>query len=196
MIFKNFITKLTILLSNESNLNNLLPYEYNILTFLKEMIAYQSFLLKMENYLCDSQNVLFVIKKREVDRIECLCKLYHYIRILKIETQLMKFNGKKIYKFNMFEKKYLFRYTFLYKKIIYLQCLNFVPNKIKKVINQNIKLFTKQSSCENFYVFFKILRKSKIFHFLKLNKFSKDKVYCALYEKLKRLLLSNILFVV
>nr|UXY86750.1 hypothetical protein CparaKRNrm1_p119 [Cryptomonas paramecium] len=196
MIFKNFITKLIVLLSNELNLSDLLPYEYNIFIFIKEMITYQSFLLKTESYLQISCDISFFIKKKEIDRLECLSKLYHHTRILKIETQLMKFNGKKIYKLNIFEQKYLFKYTFLYKKIIYLQFLNFVPSKIKKVINQSIKLFAKKSLYKNFYVFFKVLRKHKVSYFLKLNKFSKNKIYCAFCKKLKRLLSSNILFIV
>jgi GINS complex subunit 4 len=202
MIFQNLVFKLTILLLNESNAPEILPYDENILIFSKELINYQKFLLAIEISISVFENIQSILKKMETDRIEYLIKTYHRIRLLKIEKSLNEFNKKDL-KYNRLiiaEKKYLHSYISLCKKFVNAYFFNFIPNRIKNTVQYNIKIYNKQTALiQNTYVFFRII---KIRDFLgknisivtKQKIFNMNEIYCTRYKKIKRLIYSGIVF--
>ena len=202
MFFQNPILKFTILLLNELNSPELLMYNYEIIGFFKELINYQNFLISIEYSFSNEENISFILKKMEIDRIEYLVKTYHRIRIWKIEAELNN-SDKKTLKYNRLttiEKKYLHEYISLCNKFINLTFSNFIPVKIKKIIQYSLALFNMEASHnDDAYVFFKILNKElfieeNILKTNNLNESYENQVYCIRYKIIKKLIYSGIIF--
>jgi hypothetical protein len=202
MILQNPILKFTILLLNELNSPELLMYNYEIIGFFKELINYQNFLISIENFFSNEENISSILKKMEIDRIEYLVKTYHRIRIWKIEAELNN-SEKKNLKYNrltIMEKKYMHEYILLCNKFTNLTFLNFIPVKIKKIVQYSLARFNNESSYnDDVYVFFKILNKQlfieeNILKTKKLNEYYENQVYCIRYKVIKKLIYSGIIF--
>jgi hypothetical protein len=199
MYFQSPIIKFKILLLNELNSPELLPYGYQMVWFYQELINYQKILICIRLFYFKKENICSIIKQMELDRIEYLLKTYHRIRILKIETDLIKLNEKfiKYNRLNSDEKIYLTKYILLNKKFTKTAILNFIPVNVKNILRNNIILFNQKTiSTKHFCVFFKILKKKK---FLKENilnitsLFFKNEIYSIEYKNIKKLVYSGII---
>ena len=122
MFFKNPIIKFTILLLNELNAPELLSYNYEMVYFFKELLNYQKILISIRSFYYKEENIWYIIKRMEIDRIEYLVKTYHRIRIWKIENDLI-YSNKKIIKngrLSINEKNYFKHYVLLKLFVIIL----------------------------------------------------------------------------
>nr|UXY87666.1 hypothetical protein CcurKRNrm1_p136 [Cryptomonas curvata] len=199
MYFRSPIIKITILLLNELNSPELLPYSYEIIWFYRELINYQKILILIGLFHFKKENISSVIKKMEIDRIDYLLKTYHRVRIWKIEANLIGSNCKinNCTRLSSDEKIYLKRYILLNKKFIKATILDFTNIKMTKIFRNNLLCFDKKSnSVKQSYVFFKILKKKQFLEENIFNKtclFYKNEIYSIEYEKVKKLVYSTII---
>ena len=198
MFFKNPIIKFNILVLNELNAPELLPYNYEIIYFFRELLNYQNILILIKSFYYKKENIWSIIKKMEIDRINYLVKTYHRIRIGKIENDLLK-SGKTFIKYNRLsidEKNYIKKYILLCKKFTKSAFLDFFPIKIKNIIRNDMIVFNKKlKNKSSTYVFFKVLKKKQFIEENVLNilsLFVKTLVYCIEYGKIKKLVYSGI----
>lgn len=199
-MLKNAVNKFQILLYNEENSPEILPYDYNTIFFFKETIFYQcNKFPKKKNFL----EFFDILKKIELDRIIYIIKTYHRIRIWKIEKNFC-FDRTGINLFdllNISEKKYARAYCFFFLKNLSKIFFIFCTCRIKSRLKVTARFFFKNiKKNEESYVFFRVLKK-KYSYFEQtllsaafISSFYQNDIYCMKFNHIRRLILSGIVF--
>jgi hypothetical protein len=189
-------------LSNEENISSLLPYNFNVVIFFKELIHYQDKSIYEKTFFPHNFSFFEILKKIEIERINYLLKNYHKIRIWKIEKNFgYNHNEKKIFNFlSQFEKNYARAYFFFFFKIIkgFFLSLNII--KLKKKLKLEKKIFFKNTiNVLNFFVFFRVINKKLFqkknnFLFQSSSYFYESEIYCMKFNTVKRLIFAGTIF--
>ncbi|ABW97879.1 hypothetical protein HAN_1g33 (nucleomorph) [Hemiselmis andersenii] len=192
---------LFIFLSNEQNSAEILPYGFDIVFYFKELITYQKKLIFLKSKNFFSNGLLFMLKNLELERIGFLLKAYHRLRIWKIEKFFIRSNKKNYLKFlSKSEKKYAQIYEFFFlKKLGEIICEIFNLKIQRNLRLKNLFLSQKKILKTDYFVFFKVLKKKKFFesNILSISdpkNFYGNEIYCMKYNKIKNLVLFQIIY--
>lgn len=193
------VQKFQILLYNEENSPEILPYDFNTIFFFKETVFYQYNKFSKKKKFLEFFNIL---KKIELYRIIYILKAYHRIRIWKIEKNFcFDRNGLNLfYLLNISEKKYARAYCFFFLKNLSKIFFIFCTCRIKSRLKVTARFFFKNiEKNEVSYVFFRVLKKNSYFEPTSLttsfiSSFYQNDIYCMKYNHIRRLILSGIVF--
>lgn len=200
--YTNMLHNLKILLLNELNAPELLPYGYDTVIFVKELINYQNILVSIQGLRYKISKLSQHLKRMEIDRFEYIIRTYHRIRILKIESGLVKLNGNhfKISRFIVPECRYFIFFIKLYKKYLNNFFLKFLSIKIKTLVQYDVKIFNRKKKIFPLeYVFFQISRRRNfnegyIALFGTKNISFESELFCTEYKRVKQLLYASLIF--
>jgi hypothetical protein len=199
----NFLfLKFKILMTNEKNSLEILPFNFNITIFFKELMQYNNNFFFEKKFYSNNKKFFILIKKVEIYRIKFLLKMYVRVRLWKIDRYFGLEKKKKIFfkYLNSTEKKYARAFNYFFYKTFGKFLENFLPLKIPKELNlKKIFFEKKKSKLINYYVFFKIVIKKKNFtqHYKKKNifiDFYSSHINCMKYKFIKKLLFSENIF--
>jgi hypothetical protein len=196
--------KFKLLITNEQSCIEILPFNFNILFFFLEIINYQQNIFLKKKFSINFCEFFVLFKKIEIDRLKFLFKIYYRIRLRKIDKYYsMGRKGKKFFRcLSVIEKKYARAYNYFFYKIFGKSIENFWPTKILKQLKVR-KIFLKKNTADynNFYIFFRVIIKKKNFSSAHVSKdifddFNFTSINCIKYKFIKKLLLSESIFLV
>jgi hypothetical protein len=194
--------KLKILITNEKNSLEILPFNFNIILFFKELIQYHKHFYYEKKMYSTNKQFLILIKKVEIYRIKFLLKMYARVRLWKIDRYFGLEKKKKLFfkYLNFIEKKYARAFNYFFFKTFGKFLENFLPLKIPNELNlRKIFFEKKKSDLSDYYVFFKIFIKKKNFkqNYRKKNifvNFYSSHINCMKFKFIKKLLFSENIF--
>mmetsp|Transcript_19375 Transcript_19375/g.30293 ORF Transcript_19375/g.30293 Transcript_19375/m.30293 type:complete len:206 (+) Transcript_19375:2217-2834(+) len=194
---------MSIIVYNEKNSPELMPYNYQMIEFFKEILDYQSFLIhNSETISIRKKKLNNLIKRVELNRLHYILKSYFRCRFWKIE-KLFNLSKKEYHLFSRTSKQeriYFKNYCEISRNYLLSSLyLNIFPYSSENQGNLffNLNLFETESMDKNNnkYVFFKInkitARHKKIKNKLDGKYFQPNSVYCMTYNSVKHLAASN-----
>nr|UXY87177.1 DNA replication complex GINS protein sld5 [Cryptomonas sp.] len=204
MLFLNPVFRLITLLLNELNAPEILPYDYDILSFFRELVNYQRILVSMQNRFSVNEDIKSILKKMEIDRIDYIIRSYHRVRLSKLEINLSRTNNKTsgFKRLHLYEKSYFLEYTFLCKNFVNNCFLDFLPREVANIIKYNVAEFNhRQSVSRDSYVFFRVFQRKQfidenIFGMKNECELIQKNIYCIKFNYIKRLVYSGVVFLI
>mmetsp|Transcript_32747 Transcript_32747/g.50806 ORF Transcript_32747/g.50806 Transcript_32747/m.50806 type:complete len:203 (-) Transcript_32747:113-721(-) len=199
MNISTLLFHILILLFNEKNAPEVLPYDYSLVHFFWEISSYQNNLLNCPVYSEKQSNFLIEIKKIELDRIIYILKTYHRYRIWKIEKEIDSRTRKTFFSHcSSEEKSYASIYKFITRSCYSQLFLDFVPEVLRKKGIENCQNCMPKKHRGHFFVFFRVLRKKK---FIENNillaeeplNFYGNAIYSMKFSSVRRLVVSGII---
>mmetsp|Transcript_39356 Transcript_39356/g.78882 ORF Transcript_39356/g.78882 Transcript_39356/m.78882 type:complete len:204 (-) Transcript_39356:182-793(-) len=195
----SFFMIFLILLFNEKNTPEILPYDFSLIRFFWEICSYQNDLVN--GPIRKKKSLLEEIKRVEIDKFNFIMKAYHRYRIWKIEKEVEEKKENLLYsRYTSEEKSYADTYKLICVNFQSRLFFDFIPeglikNNIKKV---DFKGLNTQKNIGHIMVFFRVLKKKKFVkeNILKVKDpwyFYGDSVYCMKYNSIKRLIISGVI---
>mmetsp|Transcript_24053 Transcript_24053/g.48570 ORF Transcript_24053/g.48570 Transcript_24053/m.48570 type:complete len:205 (-) Transcript_24053:759-1373(-) len=200
LIFKSLL----ILMQNEKNSPEILPYDFSLILFFWEIMSYQDNLIRNEITDINSINLSNTIKRIELDRLIYVLKSYHRYRIWKIEKTIDL--SCKIFSLNRLsfgEKIFTRTYSRIIKTCQKKSLFCYLPEFLKLEKNK-INYFNRayiEKKNQNLVVFFRVVNKKKfsLENILSVEDprgFYKDAIYAMKYKSIRRLVFSGIIFLI